>query len=205
VIFLELLAIYVVGACTLARIATKVRGRRIAWIFAFLVGCGAAYSMGFALEILLRQITGAIPGGQPWPVVTWAVLGMTGFVIAATANPNGWLAAVPCGVFAALELATGVIEHGVEPAADAAIYTGLILIFVAIVLVRVVPQTRLENANPLWPAVPALWLLGLAAPAAYLYGIIELLSAGEILKAIGAASIFPVGIIYGFGRFFGWW
>ena len=48
---------------------------------------------------------------------------------------------------------------------------------------------------------PALAILQLSVPAAYLYGLFSLLRAGEVLKAIGAGAVVPVGIIYGYGRF----
>ncbi len=91
---------YLVVAYALGWIATELRGTKLSWPFALLIYCGAAYAIGCSIEIFLLQVTNVIPGGQRWPVV--AVLGVTGFVIAALAKPSGLLAAIPCGVAAAL-------------------------------------------------------------------------------------------------------
>lgn len=95
-VILWVLPAYLVIAYALGWVATKVHGTKVSWPFAFLINCGAAYAIGLSLEILLLQVLKEIPGGQPWPVITWAILGLTGFVIAAVAKPNGIVAAIPC-------------------------------------------------------------------------------------------------------------
>jgi hypothetical protein len=150
------LALYVAGTCALAWIATKVRGTKMAWAFALSVDGAAAYSTGFALKVLLMQLTGAIPSGQPWLarnglVIVWTVLGITGFMIAANAKPNRWLAAVPCGIVGALMIMHGLLHTGPPESrvllavANANIYGGVIMICAAVVLPLVIPRRKLQG------------------------------------------------------------
>jgi len=84
------IAAYFAVTWALGRIAAKVYETKLSWPFALLIDCGAAYAVGFSIEILLLQLTNEIPGGQSWPVFTWAIFAVTGFVIAARwQNPTG--------------------------------------------------------------------------------------------------------------------
>ena len=157
VLLLEMAGVYVLATVILAWIATKARGTKFGGVVALPLDFLAAFSIGFALEILLMQLTGAIPGGQHWPVTTWALLGMTGFVIAVIAKPNGWLVVIPFGIIGATKITHGIRqwinpEHYLYfgdleldqmiPAAHASLYAGIIMICVGFAILLEIPRMR---------------------------------------------------------------
>jgi len=99
--------VYAVGSATLRLTASTIRKTTIGSIFAFLVCCAAAYSIGCGFEIGLLQATGVIPV-EPWLLLTWTLLGITGFFIAETARPNGWVAMIPCCIVGVLMVLKGL-------------------------------------------------------------------------------------------------
>jgi len=131
------LVFYVIASGGLAWLASKVRETKLASIYALIVNCGAAYSVGFSFEILLRELTGDIPGGQPWPVITWAVVGVTAFVIAGMAKPSGLLAAIPCWILAAL-----AIMYGAGQNVAASTYGGVGMFLFGLLVLMLVPATK---------------------------------------------------------------
>ena len=99
--------VYVVGTWTLRMMASTIRKTTAGSIFAFLLCCAAAYSVGCAFEHGLLQGTGVVKF-NPWVILGWAALGITGFVIAETAQPSGWLAMIPCCIVGVLMAVKGL-------------------------------------------------------------------------------------------------
>lgn len=157
-ILLAALAVFIACAWALAWVANKAQGTKGAWFMAIPASCVGAYSIGFALEIACMETTGAIPGGQPWPVITWTILGLTCLTITAIAKPNGWIAAIPCATAGALMIMHGVLQAAnpgdyLEPpgsrwatpeyvvlAGHASLYAGIAMMFIAAALVAVIPR-----------------------------------------------------------------
>ena len=131
------LVFYVIASGALVWLAGKVRETKLASIYALIVNCGAAYSVGFSFEILLRELMGDIPDGQPWPVITWAVVGVTAFAIAGTAKPSGLLAAIPCWILAAL-----MIMHGAGQNVAASTYGGVGMFLFGLLVLMLVPAAK---------------------------------------------------------------
>jgi hypothetical protein len=102
----EYLVVYVIGTCTLQLTATTIRGTLAGSIFAFVLCCAAAYSLGCALELalLLVFVTASI---EPLLMITWVGTGITGFLIARTTQPSGWMAMIPCCVVGVLMVMQG--------------------------------------------------------------------------------------------------
>ncbi len=197
--FLEGLAVYLAVASALVWIAVKSRGTKIAWPFALLANCGAAYSASLALETLMMQVTGAIPGGQPWPVITWAVSAIIAFKVGAMAKPSVWLAVIPCWIVGALMILVFVVPAPdliinypplpgsrwatpayVLAAEDASGYGGAILIFIGIVLLFVLKSNpRLRNpateSNEAEPPLPS-FLEAIKSAGSIILGIAVLIA-----------------------------
>lgn len=159
---LELAGFYVlttvIWACIWAWIATKARGTKFGGAVALPLDFLAVFWIGFALERLLMQLTGAIPGGQHWPDTTWhLLLGITGLVIAVTAKPNGWFAVIPRGIIGALKITHGIRSwvnpeywlywgdlelDKMIPAAHASLYAGIIMICIGIAVMTEIPRMK---------------------------------------------------------------
>ena len=97
---------YAIGLCALRWLAARLRGTIAGAVFAFVVCFAAAYAAGIALEVSVLQIAGAV-AIQPWLLFIWTLLGMTGFAIAKTAEPSGWVAMVPCCLIGAVMMVQG--------------------------------------------------------------------------------------------------
>jgi hypothetical protein len=141
------LVIYVAVSSGLLMLAKTVRGTKFASFYSLLVNCAAAYSIGFAIEILLLELRGIIPGHQPLPVFTWSVIGVTAFAIAAAAKPSRLLAAAPCWTIAAL-----MIIYGALWGTDAVVLAGVGMILIGVVLLVLIPKEPLIK-RPLWKRV----------------------------------------------------
>jgi hypothetical protein len=85
------------------------------------------------------QLTGEIPGGQPWPVFAWAVVGITAFVIAGMAKPVGMLAAGPCWALPALMIIYGVLQN-----VHAVTYSGIGLLVVGVLVLVLMPKAKAQ-------------------------------------------------------------
>jgi hypothetical protein len=131
------LLLYIAASFGLSWLAKTVHGTKSAAFYALLVNCGAAYSVGFALEILLLELRGMIPGHQPWPVFSWAVIGVTAFAIAATARPSRLFAIAPCWTIAGL-----MIVYGALWGTDATVLPGVGMILIGMFFLILIPSTK---------------------------------------------------------------
>jgi hypothetical protein len=194
--------IYLVAACGFSWIATKVRGSKLSWVFSFLMAGCAAYALGFASSIVVLRII-RYPEIELLPVDTWTVGGLTCLAVAGTAQRSGWVNAIPSWVLGAILLYAFVAMT--EPAF---LWVACFLFVTGFAVLYVMPRAKLDTLDPwhavVWPVAVIGYPMYAVMPV-YLYGLYDLLRAGEILKAIGAGAIIPVGVIYGMGRYLGWW
>jgi hypothetical protein len=131
-------AIYLGTTIVLSSIAVWARTTKFAHIYAFFMALAGAYAIGFAIEIIFLQIDGYMPSPQPWPVVSWSVLGLTAFVIAGATTTSGLVNAIPCWIIAGLLMAHGVLQQDQVP-----VYAGAIMTAFGIVVLIVIPRLEL--------------------------------------------------------------
>lgn len=127
------IAAFVVVAGALGWMAMFLRRSAIGEVFAFVCCVIGAYSIALTLEVCTVQVMGLVPG-KPSVVITWGLLGFAGFLIAAMAQPSGWMAMVPCCVIGTLMMLHGPLtadpfadlRFGVAPAGDPIQYPAVV-------------------------------------------------------------------------------
>jgi hypothetical protein len=110
--------------------ARRVRTPWLTGFCAFLVGLGAACSVGIAIQALFMQATGGVVGGH-WLAFVWMILGMTGFAIAGALKAPPWVVASPCGLIAIASLTHSLVCR--EPLGG---MIGVVMIIAALVSLR---------------------------------------------------------------------
>jgi hypothetical protein len=78
-------------------------------LLAFVLAAASAYSLSFALDLLLGGLLGFYPATAFLPVVTWSVIAAVSGAVALRLSPTGRFLVIPCLVFAGMALFGGIV------------------------------------------------------------------------------------------------